>query len=85
MKRKKFDGMKRGGGGIRINPHKHKQLNSKFHNLLVSAGICLPAAETAVAKTRPKSAITVKVNGMPMKANTYMAINYFDFSSFPFD
>lgn len=37
----------------------------------MSAGIYLPTAETAVAKTRPKSAITVNVNGIPMKANTY--------------
>lgn len=41
------------------------------YNILVSAGMCLPTAETAVANTRPKSAITVKVNGIPMNANTY--------------
>lgn len=61
MERKKFDEMK------------GKKEHKLFHNdnLRVSAGMCLPTAETAVAKTRPRSAITVKVNGMPMKANTY--------------
>lgn len=39
-------------------------------DLLVSDGMCLPTAETAVANTRPKSAITVNVNGIPIKANS---------------
>lgn len=38
--------------------------------LLVRDGICLPNADTAVAKTRPRSAITVNVNGIPMNANS---------------
>lgn len=44
--------------------------NNKKINLLVSDGNFLPTAETAVAKTRPKSAITVSVNGIPINANS---------------
>jgi len=37
-------------------------------NLLVNDGKCLPSVDTAVANMRPKSAITVNVNGIPISA-----------------
>lgn len=39
-------------------------------NLLVNDGKRFPTADTAVANTRPKSAITVNVNGIPISANS---------------
>lgn len=38
--------------------------------LLVRDGMCLPKADIAVANTRPKSAITVNVNGIPINAKS---------------
>lgn len=38
--------------------------------ILVIDGTCLPKADTAVANTRPRSAITVNVNGIPISANS---------------
>lgn len=38
-------------------------------DLLVSDGNFFPTADTAVAKTLPRSAITVNVNGIPINAN----------------
>lgn len=37
-------------------------------NLLVSDGSRFPSADTAVANIRPRSAMTVSVNGMPIRA-----------------
>lgn len=39
-----------------------------LNNLRVKDGICFPSVDTAVANIRPKSAITVNVNGMPIRA-----------------
>lgn len=53
-----------------INEKKRITAQSKnMNNLLVSDGNFLPTAETAVANTRPRSAITVSVNGIPINAN----------------
>lgn len=42
--------------------------NYSGKNLLVNDGKCLPSVDTAVANMRPKSAITVNVNGIPISA-----------------
>lgn len=48
--------------------YRHKVSNYGDKNLLVNDGKCLPSVDTAVANMRPKSAITVNVNGIPIRA-----------------
>lgn len=47
------------------------KISSNVKHLLVNDfGKFFPAAETAVANTRPRSAITVNVKGIPINANS---------------
>lgn len=54
--------------------HSNKVPNYSDKNLLVNDGRCLPSVDTAVANIRPKSAITVNVNGIPIRAKNIQKV-----------